>query len=80
WQVEPVFLERVFRDIGGASVWCDVRPSSAEETCTDIARVALDEALQELSEDYGNDIESWRWGAAHEALHEHPVLGQTRLF
>ena len=24
WQVEPVFLERVFRDVGGAAVWCDV--------------------------------------------------------
>ncbi len=80
WQVEPVFLERVFRDIGGASIWCDVRPSTADESCTDIARVALDEALQELSESYGDDIESWRWGAAHEALHEHPVLGETRLF
>ncbi|MEX3015331.1 penicillin acylase family protein [Gymnodinialimonas hymeniacidonis] len=80
WQVEPVFLERVFRDIDGASIWCDVRPSTAEETCTDIARIALDEALQELSETYGGDIASWRWGAAHEALHEHPVLGQTRLF
>ncbi len=80
WQVEPVFLERVFRDVDGASTWCDVRPSTATETCTDIARVALDEALQELSEAYGDDIESWRWGAAHEALHEHPVLGQTRLF
>ncbi|MBF9042123.1 penicillin acylase family protein [Rhodobacterales bacterium HKCCE4037] len=80
WQVEPVFLERVFRDIDGAAIWCDVRPSTAEETCTDIARVALDDALQELEESYGTDVESWRWGAAHEALHEHPVLGQTRLF
>lgn len=80
WQVEPVFLERVFRDIDGASVWCDVRPSSVIETCTDMAQLALDEALQELSESYGDDIESWRWGAAHEAVHEHPVLGETRLF
>lgn len=80
WQVEPVFLERVFRNIGGASEWCDVRPSNAVETCTEMAELALDEALQELSESYGDDIESWRWGAAHEAVHEHPVLGETRLF
>lgn len=80
WPVEPVFLERVFRDIDGASVWCDVRPSSVIETCTDMAQLALDEALQELSEQYGDDVESWRWGAAHEAVHEHPVLGETRLF
>ncbi|GAB5446085.1 penicillin acylase family protein [Gymnodinialimonas sp.] len=80
WTVEPVFLERVFRDIDGASVWCDVRPSSTVETCTEMAELALDEALQQLSETYGSDIESWRWGAAHEAVHEHPVLGETRLF
>ena len=80
WTVEPVFLERVFRNIAGAGVWCDIRPSSDVESCTDIARLALDAALQDLSEAYGADIETWRWGAAHEALHEHPVLGQTRLF
>jgi penicillin amidase len=80
WQVEPVFIERVFRDVEGAAIWCDVRPSTAEESCADIARAALDEALQDLAETHGDDIESWRWGAAHEALHEHPVLGETRLF
>lgn len=80
WQVEPVFLERVFRNVGGASVWCDVRTSSVVETCNEMAQLALDEALQELSELYGDDVESWRWGAAHEAVHEHPVLGETRLF
>lgn len=79
-QVEPIFLERVFRDIGGAGGWCDVAQSTAEETCTDIARLALDDALQWLEDRYGPDLESWRWGAAHEARHEHQVLGGTRLF
>ena len=80
WQVEPVFIERVFRDIAGASRWCDVVPSTAIETCTEIARIALDDALVELIEVYGADVESWRWGAAHEAHHDHPILGDTRLF
>ena len=80
WQVEPVFLERVFRDVGGAAVWCDVVTSSVVETCTDIARLALDDAIQELVERYGTDVESWRWGAAHEARHDHQVLGDTALF
>ena len=38
------------------------------------------DALQWLEDRYGADLESWRWGAAHEARHDHPVLGQTRLF
>ena len=78
--LEPIFIERVYRDIGGASRWCDVAPSTAVESCTDIARLALDDALQWLEDRYGPDIESWRWGAAHEARHDHPVLGDTRLF
>lgn len=79
WQVEPIFIERVFRDVNGAAEWCDVARSTADEDCTEIARRALDDALQELVERYGNDLESWRWGAAHEAQHDHPVLGETRL-
>jgi penicillin amidase len=75
--VEPLFIERVFRNEGGASVWCDVIQSAAVETCTDIARVALDEALLNLSEKYGPNIESWRWGDAHQAAHDHPVLGDV---
>ena len=79
-KLEPIFIERVYRDIDGASRWCDIMQSTAVETCTDTARAALDDALQWLEERYGPDLESWRWGAAHEARHDHPVLGQTRLF
>lgn len=76
-QISPVFIERVYRNIGGASVWCDVIQSAAVETCTDIARIALDEALLRLTEKYGANLESWRWGDAHTAVHDHPVLGDV---
>ncbi len=79
-RLEPVFVERVFRDIDGASFWCDIRPSSIEESCTDIARLSLDDALQELVEAYGDNLSSWRWGDAHEAVHSHQVLGDTPIF
>ncbi|MEZ5797205.1 MAG: penicillin acylase family protein [Paracoccaceae bacterium] len=74
---DPVFIERVFRNTGGAGVWCDVIQSAAVETCTDIARQALDEALLRLTEQYGPNLESWRWGDAHQATHDHPVLGEV---
>lgn len=73
--ISPVFIERVYRNVGGASAWCDVIQSAALESCTDIARIALDEALLELTETYGDNLESWRWGDAHQATHDHPVLG-----
>ncbi len=73
--VEPLFIERVFRDVNGAAVWCDILRSSEEETCGEIARQSLDDALIWISETYGSDLASLRWGDAHEAVHEHPVLG-----
>jgi len=76
---DPVFLERVYRNTEGAGVWCDVIQSSPVETCTDIARLALDEALLRLSEKYGPNIESWRWGDAHQAAQDHPVLGDVPI-
>ena len=77
--VDPVFIERVFRNIDGAGKWCDVIQSAAIETCTDVARSALDEALIWLSERYGPDMASWRWGDAHQAAQDHPVLGKVPL-
>jgi penicillin amidase len=73
--VEPLFIERVFRNIGGASVWCDVLQSAATETCADVARQSLDDALLSVGETYGTALESLRWGDAHTAEHKHPVLG-----
>ena len=75
--VEPLFIERVYRDVDGASAWCDIIRSAAEETCTDIARLALDDALIEISETYGTALESLRWGDAHQATHDHQVLGDV---
>ena len=77
---EPVFLERVFRDIDGAAAWCDIIQSAAEETCTDIARLALDDALLWIDETYNTTLETLRWGDAHEATHDHSVLGDINWF
>jgi penicillin amidase len=76
-QLRPVFLERVYRNTGGASIWCDVIQSAPVESCTDLARIALDDALLQLTETYGPNVESWRWGDAHQATHDHPVLGDV---
>ncbi|WP_170375564.1 penicillin acylase family protein [Ruegeria atlantica] len=75
--VEPLFIERVYRNIDGASVWCDVRQSAPSETCTDMARLALDDALIWIAENYGTALQSLRWGDAHQATHDHPVLGSV---
>ncbi len=78
-RVNPLFIERVFRDVSGASIWCDVGPSLERETCQQMASVALDDALLELERDYGSDINRWRWGAAHLAFQENKTLGKIPL-
>ncbi|TMV08639.1 penicillin acylase family protein [Ruegeria sediminis] len=77
--VEPLFIERVYRDIDGASAWCDVKQSAPVETCTDMARLALNDALVWISERHGTALESLRWGDAHQATHDHQVLGEVPL-
>ncbi|WP_116131744.1 penicillin acylase family protein [Tropicimonas sp. IMCC34043] len=74
---DPIFLERVFRSTDGAAAWCDIRQTTAIETCTDTARIALDEALLWIADNYGSALESLRWGDAHVAKHKHPVLGDV---
>ena len=71
----PIFVEKVFRDIDGASIWCDIKHSSRQETCVEIASKSLDEALSWLKEKYGKNLNSLRWGKAHEAVHRHETLG-----
>jgi len=74
---EPIFLERVYRDIDGASAWCDVIQSAPIESCSNLSRLALDDAILWIEERYGPALESLRWGDAHEATHEHTVLGDV---
>ena len=75
----PIFVEKVFRDIDGASNWCDIKHSSRRETCVEIALKSLDEALLWLKEKYGKNLNSLRWGKAHEALHRHETLGSIPI-
>ena len=71
----PLFVERVFRDIDGAGIWCDVNKTPEREGCPEMAALALDDALISLSRRYGSNLEGWRWGAAHVAVHKHTPLG-----
>ncbi len=75
----PLLIERVFHDVDGASRWCDVTKTPGIESCAEMARRALDDALSELAARFGGRPSSWRWGAAHVATHAHTPLGLSRL-
>lgn len=72
---QPLFIERVFYNVEGAGVWCDVNKTVRVETCAEMAKLALDDALDELTDRYGGDIGAWRWGEAHRAVHVATPLG-----
>ncbi|MGF1553455.1 MAG: penicillin acylase family protein [Paracoccaceae bacterium] len=78
--IRPLFVERVFRDVDGAGVWCDVDKTPEREDCDTIAAAALDDALARLAADYGARMAGWRWGAAHVAEHTHLPLGHVEPF
>ena len=77
--VEPLFIERVFRNVEGAGIWCDVLQSGPVEACPEMARLALDDALIWINETWGGQLESLRWGDAHQATHDHQTLGNVPL-
>ncbi|WP_249680931.1 penicillin acylase family protein [Roseococcus pinisoli] len=62
----PEFLRFLLLD-GNASWWCG-------GDCRAMAALALAEAVTELSRAHGPDPTAWRWGAAHQARFEHPLL------
>ncbi len=76
---EPPFIEKVFRNVDGAAKWCDILQSAPIETCQQISRVALEDALNWLNDTYGGTVEALRWGDAHIATHDHPVLGKVPI-
>lgn len=79
-QIEPLFIERVFRDIDGAARWCDVVQSDPQETCDQMASKALDDALQWIEDNYGRDLANLRWGDAHQASQDNLSFGSSPLF
>ena len=78
-KVKPLFLEKVLKDVNGASKWCDVIQTPRTETCEMIAKKSLDDSLAWLSLKFGSRVESWRWGDAHTSVHRSNTLGQIPL-
>jgi len=50
------------------------RPQWCGTSCDDVIAAALDRALDGISRQQGNNIESWQWGRQHPAAHKHPLF------
>lgn len=71
WNIRPQFVTHILTE---KPVWCDDRGTEQVEGCADMLSKALDLALVDLKERYGGERSAWRWGEAHPARMEHPVL------
>ena len=67
---DPAFLYNVLTDRDGRSIWCDIRQSGRIETCDEMIRAALDDALEWLVERHGPDPAEWYWGSEHSVVME----------
>jgi penicillin amidase len=69
-------MQRIF---AADSDWCDDVRTRDRETCEAVAGRALTAALAELRAEYGSDVESWRWGAAHPAWFKHEPFSRIAV-
>jgi penicillin amidase len=73
----PLFLINVLSNhTGKASLWC--RPAHTGETLCDAEiKQALQAALANLKQHYGDDKAQWLWGKAHITVFNHQPFGQV---
>jgi len=64
----PEFLRRLLTDEAAGRAWCGAAG------CGPMLSAAIASAVQDLSGLHGADPSAWRWGPAHPARFEHPVL------
>ncbi|CAA7623670.1 Penicillin acylase-like protein [Candidatus Terasakiella magnetica] len=59
--------------------WCDDVTTPEPESCETQIERSLEQALADLAVTWGPDMSMWRWGAAHHARFDNPVLGKVPL-
>ncbi|MGQ9710524.1 MAG: penicillin acylase family protein [Anaerolineae bacterium] len=70
-------LESIVKD--PQSPWFDDRQTPQRETRDEIFRLALEDAVAELTEQLGPNMEKWRWGDLHTATFKNQALGQSGI-
>ncbi|MCZ8146540.1 MAG: penicillin acylase family protein, partial [Roseomonas sp.] len=64
----PEFMRLLLHPDGRGRAWC------GEDLCRPQLARALEDAVRGLSDTHGADPTAWRWGTAHVARFEHPLL------
>ena len=75
WGYRTEFTLRVLDNVENEGRWCDDRATPEIEDCPSRIRLALRDAVSELSTQFGSDPARWRWGDVHKAIHKDQVFG-----
>jgi len=59
--------------------WCDDVTTEKTESCNDRIALALNNALDEIAGEQGDDMAAWRWGAVHRADFVHRIFSRVPL-
>jgi len=73
WGLRPLTVKHVLTK---ETKWCNQSTTNSVETCSTILGQSLRLALSQLTDVYGDDTKAWKWGDAHFAKFDHPVLGR----
>jgi len=68
-------LEAVNLVMAGSS-WCDDIRVDGPQSCKTQVNQAWHDAIAKLTDAYGADPGTWRWGAAHQARFQHPIFSR----
>ena len=74
WHLRSLFMDWILN--GGGSHWCDDTRTSIVESCHQLAGLALDSAVADLSRRHGKNPGNWRWGDVHRVQLKNPLLDQ----
>ena len=59
------------------NTWCDNLLTTPTESCDEIARTALDRALDDLAQRQGKNMARWQWGRLHRTQYPHNPFSQV---
>ena len=76
WDVHARLIARTLRT---EAAWCDDVTTPERESCAQQVQRALAEALDTLTQQYGSDMTTWRWGSAHPVRDDHPIFSRIPL-
>lgn len=71
----PTLLAAILE--GNEGTWCDDVLTPETEDCRTTARVALDDALKDLTDRMGKNMARWRWGDVHRMQFPHNPFSQV---